>query len=61
MMGAFGGFAFVLVSIVYLLVILFLLWLTFRFVQAHERMADGINRIEHILREQNRSDHNTDI
>lgn len=36
-------------TIIYLIVVLFVLNMIYRFVKAHEKMADGVSRIEETL------------
>lgn len=55
MMGTFGGAFVYLFSFLYFLFIVFLLVLTYKFVMAHEKIADGIEDIARHLRSQNRN------
>ncbi len=49
----FSGVWFIIMSILYFAVIVFLIWLVYRFVTAHERMADGLEDIARNLRNRN--------
>lgn len=55
MMESFGGAFFYLFSLLYVLLIVFLLVLTYKFVMAHEKMADSMEDIARHLRNQNRN------
>ena len=45
MMGAFGGPEILIFLITYLIPIIFIIWMVTRFIQAQEKMADGIKEI----------------
>ena len=52
-MGAIGGTEILIIFIIYMLPFIFMIWMIFRFVKAHEKIADGINRIEKKLKNKN--------
>lgn len=54
-MFSFGMFELIVIAI-YILVIVFLIWLTFRFVKAHESLAEGIQHLADILKNKNEGD-----
>lgn len=46
MMGAFGATELVIILLVYFLPTIFIIWITYCFVKAHEKMAEGIEQIK---------------
>lgn len=56
MMGAIGRVEILILLLIYILPILFVIWMTYRFVKAHEKMADGIYEIKGHLRKKSRDD-----
>ncbi len=48
-MGFYQGFPFLLIGLLYLAVIGFVVWLVYRFVRAHERLADNTEKIARSL------------
>lgn len=49
MYSGISGYA-VISIIIYLVIILFLLWLAFRFVRAHESIAESLKQLEKTIR-----------
>lgn len=50
MMGPIFSGGFAIFGLIYILIILFLLWLTYRFVKAHEKIADSMYEIKAYLK-----------
>lgn len=53
MVGFFSNLSFILIGLVHLAVLGFLIWLVYRFVRAHEQLADNTEKIARSLARKN--------